>query len=198
MSLDDSAITEASDPCDEGSESDTSLENFLRNLRNQNLPGPVEKAAHSTQTPAGLMPKKRTAHLPLLRASREDRSSKTVIAVMAPNPYLRPSTEVDYYALTETIEPEIRDAAVSMSMQSDRGPPTRLHHPPVVYDAQSRRLARPLTAPTSTRPKKTVSQPVPQFPPRPPPPSRLRKLAAPKKVAERSKTASDSVAKPWH
>jgi hypothetical protein len=148
MTLDDTAVvTEASEESYDGTDSDTSLNDFLRNLRSRNAPHPVQKSAHGTQTPS-VVPKRKVPHIPTVRSSHD--RDKNVIAVMAPNPYLRGSTEVSYYALTEYTEPELHDVASSMSVKSERSAGTRLHHPPVHYDTLSRHATRPPKAPTRT------------------------------------------------
>jgi hypothetical protein len=148
MTLDDTAVaTEASEESYDGTDSDTSLNDFLRNLRSRNAPHPVQKSAHGTQTPS-VVPKRKVLPIPTVRSSHD--GDKNVIAVMAPNPYLRGSTEVSYYALTEYTEPEVHDVASSVSVKSERSAGTRLHHPPVHYDTLSRHATRPSTAPTRT------------------------------------------------
>lgn len=123
---------------EEDSESDTSLNNFLLSLQARNAKKPTEKLSHSTQTAGGIIKKPHSA--PVVRRSID--ADDKAIAIMAPNPYLRPSLEREFYALTEYFDLEPPDV-VEPLRESLRG----LHHPQVVYDARSRPLAHPRRPP---------------------------------------------------
>ena len=107
-------ISEAvSDSSDEDMPSDTSLENFYHNLRARNQTGPKEKLSSSTQTIGSKIRKMNIREQPAPRR----RDKKEVVAVLAPNPYQRPSTETSYYAFMESPSEVTSRSMMSLSSQ---------------------------------------------------------------------------------
>ena len=203
-------ISEAvSDSSDEDMPSDTSLENFYHNLRARNQTGPKEKLSSSTQTIGSKIRKMNIREQPAPRR----RDKKEVVAVLAPNPYQRPSTETSYYAFMESPSEVTSRSMMSLSSQGSVRHIGRPGHGSAVSgSAAPRRLqqgsrdptgiagGRPRSAPPTQKPDNPVQRGVAhkvlhRLIARPPTPVSV--AVEGKSTEAKGSTTANSTLRPW-
>jgi hypothetical protein len=194
MTLDESAfLSDPSESSAESSMTDSSIQDFMRGLKSRD--SRKEKLNNSTQTLGRKVKKKRREDLPV----RRDDGPKNVVAVMAPNPYQRPSTGVSYYAFRESGGMESVRSSMAPSVSSRSGVQSLRGSGGgrMVHDTYSRPDRRPTSAPAPSaaapRPAhnadrvRVVHEPAPRKPPRAPLTSAVSAKVVPKPP---TKTAS--------